>query len=163
MNNNWRNSTLVELNTELAFVIQENDPVAAKNLINYFHERFNDIGLDGCPKNDIGVLCQYMEYVFEKIVVESWNADQALGLKRRRGKYKRAETETRDYELAACMILLVRKGKKWLEAKGETANQFFEDGKGEKAVEAAYSNHKHLFTLFSDEQLEEIIKGALRS
>lgn len=70
MTNNWRDVTLAQLQTELAFVINENDPNAAKNLISYYQQRFAEIGLDGCPHGAIGILCEYIEHVFNKMIVE---------------------------------------------------------------------------------------------
>lgn len=165
MNGNWRDVTLSELNTELAYVIHENDPVAAENLINYFHQRFADIGLDGCPQGAIGVLCEYIEHAFSKMIVDDYTPAQALGLKRPRGKHPRPCTFERDCQIAAYVVLLMRKGKTWLDAKGEAANRYFEDGKGEKAVEAAYAKYKELFHLshFEDDELEAIAEDSLRS
>lgn len=165
MSGNWRNVTLSELNTELAFVIHENDPAAAENLINYFHQRFEDIGLDGCPQGDIGILCEYMQHVFSKMIVDGYKVEQAFGLKRRKGKYPRDIPYERDYEIAAHVVLLIRQGMTWLDAKGEASNRYFEDGKGEKAVEAAYEKYKAIFqgTLFSDDELKAISDGSLRS
>jgi len=165
MKNNWRDVTVGELKTELAFLVETNDPVAAKNLINYYQKRFADIGLDGCPNGAIGILCEYIEHVFNKMIVENYTPEQALGLKRPRGKYHRPDTFERDCAITAYMVLLMRQGYKWLDAKGEAANRYFEDGKGDKAVETAYEKYKSLFQVgnFSDSDLKAIADGSLRS
>ena len=165
MNNNWRDITLVDLNGALGSLIYDNDPIAANNLINYFHERFSDVGLDGCPQSAVGVLCEYMQHVFKKMLVDGYTAEQALGLKRRRGKHERADNTVRNHEITAHMMLSIRKGKKWLDARGDAASYFFDGDRGDKAAEKAYSENKQLFEYarFSDDDLEEIIKGVLRS
>lgn len=165
MSNNWRDVTLGQLETELAFIVQENDPVAANNLINYFHERFSDVGLEGCPKGDVGILCEYMQHVFKKIVVENYRPEQALGLKRRKGKYPRAIEFERDYEIAAYLELLTRQGMLWEKAVGEAANRYFDKDRGDRSVIAAYQKHKEIFKArhLSDEDLKAISDGELRS
>ena len=158
----WRDVTEKELNLELEYLLQ-NDLKAGKFLIDYYHKRFTDIGLEGCPEGSIGVLCKFMQHVFEKMIVDKWKPEQAFGLKRRKGKYPRPDLTDRDYLIAANVILLMRKGQDWSDAIGDTANLFIDDSKGDRAVMKAYSKHKDLIyeCNFSDADLTILINSAL--
>jgi hypothetical protein len=161
----WRDVTDSDLNSALQSFILENDQIASLNLIKYFHQRFEDVGLDGCPQGSIGILCQFMQHVFSKMIVDKCNADQALGLKTQRGKYKRVNNELRNYELTAHVKLLMLEGEPWEKAVGNTANKYFGANHGDKAVADAYATNKKIFEMcnFSKNDLKAIIDGALRS
>ena len=121
--------------------------------------------MDGISQGAAGVLCEYMAHVFSKMIEDMWTADQAFGLKKRRGQYIRPNKSIRDYECAANMLLLMRHGTKYEDAVGDTANLYFKDGQGDRAVKDAYSKNKALFNnvSFTDDDLKEIVCGALRS
>lgn len=144
----WHVATERDLMGALAAAMYGHDPDAARNLIQYFHERFQD----GGPYNN-RVLIQFLTHAFGKIITEGWSADHAFGLKLKRGCYERENTLERDVIAAAYMLLLIRKKRNWLDAKGMVANFLFEDGKGEKAVEAAYAKYRESLSFLSDEQL----------
>lgn len=160
----WRDVTEKQLNWELECLLQ-NDPEAGKFLIDYYHKRFSDIGLEGCPTGSIGVLCKFMQHVFEKMIVDKWKPEQAFGLKGRKGKYPRPDTKDRDYLIAANVILLMRKGQNWEDAIGNTANVFFDDFNGDKAVINAYAKNRYIIyeCNFSDADLTILINSALLS
>ena len=159
---NWREIELNDLKAALESIKLDNDPEAAKNFIEYFHDRFKDIGHDGCPIGPIGILCQYIEHAFEKMIVDNWTPEQALGLKVRRGKYSRPDITERDHLLTASMLLHINDGKGYLEAIGATANEYFGPNNGDKAVEEAYRRHKELFKTcdFSHQDLIDYINHA---
>ena len=58
---------------------------------------------------------------------------------------------------AACVLLLMRKGVRWLDAKGDTANLLFADGSGDKAVETAYTQYRSELKDCPDGDLLEIL------
>lgn len=165
MENNWRDVTVGQLQTELAYLIKSSDPEAAQNLINYFYERFSDIGLDGCPQGDIGILCEYMQHVFSKLIIDNYTPAQALGLKLRKGKYPRDIEFERDYKIAAYVELQIREGVLWKDAVGDAANRYFDKDIGDRSVMAAYQKHKEIFKAphFSNEDLKDISAGLKRS
>ena len=148
----WHDVVNSELNGALAAVKYGHDPVAAKNLIEYFLERFRD----GSHYNE-HILLEFLDHAFGKIIEEGWSADHAFGLKLKRGHYERDCTLERDVMSAAYMILLMRKNWTWLEAKGEAANLLFPESKGEKAVEAAYANYKSEFARLPDKVLLDML------
>lgn len=148
----WRDISEADLNGALAFVLHGHDPDAARNLIEYFHECIHERE----PYNE-GILLELLDHAFGKIVREGWSADHAFGLKLKRGKRQRPDTTERDVIAAAYMILLIRNGWTWLDAKGQAANLLFPDGRGEKAVEAAYALCKEEFEPMSDELLIDML------
>ncbi len=161
----WHDVVNSELNGALAAVKYGHDPVAAKNLIEYFLERFRD----GSHYNE-HILLEFLDHAFGKIIEEGWSADHAFGLKLKRGHHERPDTTERDVIATAYMILLMRKNKNknknknwtWLEVKGEAANLLSQagllpDGKGEKAVEEAYAFYANVFACLPDQALLDML------
>jgi hypothetical protein len=128
------------------------DPVAALNLIEYFHKKISEDGAYHTP-----FLLEYIHHAFGKIVEEGWSADHAFGLKLKRGNYPRTDHTERNVQVAAYVILLRRRKWTLLDAKGEAANLFFPDGKGEKAVESAYAFYRESLEILPDETLTTIL------
>jgi hypothetical protein len=148
----WLDCTREDLDAALASIKNRHDPEAARNIIEYYHERMSN-GFS----YDEGFLHTLMAYVFAGIVEGNKNADQAFGLSLERGKYDREDTTDRDVTATACILLLMRKGADWLEAKGHTANLLFPEGTGDRAVDAAYSQYRHELRHCSDDSLLEIL------
>jgi len=148
----WLDVADADLNSALAAVKYGHDPVAAKNLIEYFHERFKD----GLPYNE-RILIEFLGHAFGKIIEEGSSADHAFGLKLKRGEYERESTLERDVIATAYVILLMRNRWTYLDARGQAANLLFQDGKGDKAVEAAYATYKDYFRSFPNDILEGML------
>lgn len=148
----WLDCTREDLDAALASIKNGHDPEAARNIIEYYHERMSK-GFS----YDEGFLHTLMAYVFAGIVEGNKSADQALGLSLERGKYDREDTTDRDVTATACILLLMRKGADWLEAKGHTANLLFPEGTGDRAVDAAYSQYRDELRHYSDDSLLEIL------
>ncbi|GAB3471622.1 hypothetical protein [Azotobacter salinestris] len=140
-----------ELAAELSFLKTGHDPVAARSIIEYFHERMSN-GLS----YDKNILHDLMAHVFAGIVAGK-SADQAFGLKLVRGGYERPDTIERDVPAAASVMLLMRKKKTWEQAIGETADRFFPDENSERTVERAYAKYREELETCTDEQLRETI------
>lgn len=132
----WQDVTRDDLDAALASIKRGHDQEAAQNIIEYFHERMST-GIS----YDQQFLHELMAFVFAGIA-EGKTADQAFGLKLQRGKYEREDTTERDVTAAACVVFMRRKGVRYLDAKGDTANLLFPDGKGEKAVEEAFREYR---------------------
>ncbi|HMV21143.1 MAG TPA: hypothetical protein PKL28_11205 [Rhodocyclaceae bacterium] len=148
----WCDVKDADLNGALAAVKYGHDPVAAMNLIEYFHERFKG----DFPYNE-RILIEFIGHAFSKIIEDRWGADHAFGLKLTRGKYEREDNYERNVIAAAYVILLMRKKWTYLDARGEAANLLFPDGKGEKAVEAAYAMYSCHFKSLPSGLLEAML------
>lgn len=148
----WSNVTDSDLNGALAAIKYGYDPTAARNLIEYFHGQFES----GDAFNE-KILIEFLSHAFRKIVQDGWSADHAFGLKLKRGHYERPDTFERDLIAAAYVILLLRNNWTWLDAKGEAANLLFPDGKGEKAIEIAYSINCVALGHMSNEELKSML------
>lgn len=148
----WSDVTKADLEDALASIKHGHDPEAARNLIEYFYERLRD----GC-RFDERVLYEYLEYAFGRIVNENKSAAVAFGLKSARGEYLRPDTTERDAIAVAYMVLLMRSGRTWEEAKGDAANLLFPDGTGDKAVESAYRQSKEYFQTLPDQTLLDML------
>lgn len=148
----WRDVSEADLMGALAAVKHGYDPVAARNLVEYFYERFQH----GDPYNE-RVLYEYLAHAFEKIVEDDWSPDHAFGFMLKRGHYEREDTTERDVVAAAYVILLRRRKWKLQDAIGEAANLLFEDGEGDKAVEKAYADYKGVLSYLPDETLKRIL------
>lgn len=96
-------------------------------------------------------------YAFTKVLEEGWKADQAFGLLARPGKRERPDTHDRDLIATAMVILAMRSGITWQEAIGDAANRLFEDGTGDKAVQAAYAKHHQTLGLLPTNTLAAIV------
>lgn len=162
---NWANVERKDLNTAIEYIKVNHDPETVMKIIEYFHERMSN----GEPY-DRDMLHVFMAHVFDRIVngevmkngtVAKLTADQAFGLKLRKGQGNIKDTQDRDLKAAACMVLLMRKGMLWQDAKGQAANLLFPDGEGDKAVERAYEEHCALVECFPDEVLEMLVSTSL--
>ncbi|MFZ5958848.1 hypothetical protein ACOXVJ_15195 [Pseudomonas knackmussii] len=147
----WLDVTREDLDVALASIKRGHDPESARNIIEYFHERMSN-GFS----YDQQFLQELMAYVFAGIA-EGKTADQAFGLKLQRGKYERKDTTERDVAAAACMLLMSRKGVRYLDAKGDTANLLFPDGEGEKAIEHACREYHGELGCYTDVALLECL------
>jgi len=58
---------------------------------------------------------------------------------------------------AAIVVLKMRSGAKWEDAIGDAANSLFDDGVGDKAVQAAYAKHHEALNLLPTNTLAAII------
>jgi hypothetical protein len=154
----WADVTDADLSGALNAVMYSYDPVAAKNLIEYFHERFSQ----AMPYNQ-DVLLAFIKMAFRRIVEDELRIDIAFGLAQQRGKYQREDTTERDVMASAFIILRMRQGAKWNDAVGEAANLLMPDGKGDRALQTAYEKYRDCLSLFSDEALKEMLPEALRS
>lgn len=163
----WAQVERRDLNTAIEYIKVNHDPATVWKIIEYFHERMSS----GEPY-DQDMLHVFMAHVFERMVNgeivgegkqanKKLTADQAFGLKLRKGQGNIKDTLNRDLKAAACMILQMRKGMRWLGAKGYAANLLFPDGEGEKAVERAYEEHRALMECYPDEVLELLATPSL--
>lgn len=148
----WGDITRSDLDAALVTIQNRHEPDTARSIIEYFHERMSR-GFS----YDEEFLHTLMAYVFAGIVEGNKSADQAFGLKLGRGKYDREDTTERDVTATACILLLMRKGARWLDAKGDTANLLFPDGTGEKAVEEAYTQYRFELQHCPDDILLEML------
>lgn len=148
----WSGVTRQDLEGALAVVMHGHDPVAAQSLIEYFHDQNLD---PAGPDSDI--LLAFVRHAFRRIVEDKKSADVAFGLSQGRGEYERPFNADRDVIAAAYVVLLMREGWTWLDAKGEAANLLFPDGRGGKAVEHAYENYKHALHGVPDQLLREML------
>ncbi|MBC9070604.1 hypothetical protein IAI53_01355 [Thauera sp. CAU 1555] len=124
-------------------------PDAARNLIEYFHERFSN----EMPYNQ-EVLLAFVKMAFQRIVDDGWSADQAFGLERRRGHHPRPDTTERDVMAAVLVILHLRKNWKWLEALEAVTGLLFEDeNRGTSIVRDAYAKYRDVLESLPDEAL----------
>ena len=153
----WRDASDGDLLAALAKVKYGHNPEAARSLIEYFHERFRDS--DGYSEK---ILLELVYHAFEKIIKDGWTADQAFGLKLRRGHYEREDTTIRDVELAAYVIRRTRDGANWITAIGDAANLISDSG-GESIVKTAYSKYRATLEIMSDEWLDGYLPAELRS
>ena len=140
-----------DIHGALAAVKHGHDPVAAKNLIEYFYERIHE----GKGFNE-RVLLAFLDHAFGRIVNEGWDPNHAFGFKLKRGKHTREDTTERNIVAAAYVVLLMRRNWLWKDAKGEAANLLFPDGRGDKAVEKAYGQYRALECL-PDEYLAGLL------
>lgn len=148
----WDDVSDADLRGALAGVKYGYDPTAARNLIEYFHERMRDHR----PLNE-RILREYIEYAFARIVRDGKSTDVAFGLKLVRGKYRRKDTTERDVRAASYITLAMRKNVKWQVAVGDAANLLFPDGKGGKAVEKAYESYRDIFRNLPDKYLKAML------
>ena len=130
----WAAVTDADLMGALNAVMHSYDPVAAENLIEYFHERFSN----EMPYNQ-DVLLAFVKMAFRRIVDDELRIDIAFGLAQQKGKHRRDDTTERDVMAAAFVILRMRRGAKWSDAVGEAANLLMPDGTGDRALQMAYA------------------------
>ncbi|MCQ4285940.1 hypothetical protein NA647_00620 [Pseudomonas stutzeri] len=113
----WDNVTSDQLLTTIDILKHHFDPALSRKVIELFHERMQDD-----EHVDPDALYALMKHVFA-LIMEGKNADQAFGLTRTRGGYKREDTYERDLHAAAIVVLNLRKGSKWLDAVADAAVQ----------------------------------------
>lgn len=156
---NYLGITIKDVKGALGNVKHGFDYLAARNLIHYFHYRLKD----GCLFDNVQLrpteraFVDYVEYAFARMVEQKKSPEVAFGLAPGRGEHQRESTVERDVVAAAYVTLLMRNNWKWEDAKGEAANFLFHDGKGEKAVEKAYADHKEVFAWMPNESLMDLL------
>ncbi|MBL8453522.1 MAG: hypothetical protein JNK97_12315 [Zoogloea sp.] len=148
----WADVKKGDLNAALSAVKNDRDPEAANNLIGYFHERMKA----GEPY-DVDALHELMAHVFSEMVEKKRTADQALGLALVRGKYRRTDNFERNISGAAYIVLLTRNGWRYQDAVGEAANLLFDKDKGDKAMQAAYTEYREALNWLPSEKLSEML------
>ncbi|MDO5654327.1 MAG: hypothetical protein Q4G39_09530, partial [Brachymonas sp.] len=122
--------------------------------------RVEAAGKDGGAFNR-QLLFRYIRLVLGRLAVKegdsatSWKPAQALGLEPRQGERGHENTEQRDIEIAAYVVLARRRTKKpsLEEALGEAANRFCDADGGDRIVERAYRKYQALFECFPDDSL----------
>lgn len=148
----WRDVSDADLNGALAAVMYAHDPVAAKNLIEYFYERIHH----GEGYNE-RILHELLNHAFGKVIEENWTLDRAFGFGRGKGQRDRPDHFFRDVQAAAYVVLLRRAKWNLADAIGEAANLFISDSSGDKAVEAAYSKYKVALAHQTDSYLKSML------
>lgn len=157
----WDDVTPEELLAYIEYLKHHFDPEIARNVIELFHERMQDD-----EHIDHDVLCYLMKHVFAQIM-EGRSADQAFGLKPKRGDDKRKDTFDRDMAIATSFALKVRgiddnkkkttsdkaKGGHWEGAIIDTAEKF---EVSESTVQRAYERFREALDLLDDDTLMEI-------
>lgn len=154
----WADVTDSDLLGALNAVMYSHDPVAAKSLIEYFHERFSN----EMPYNQ-DVLLAFIKMAFRRIVDDKLRIDIAFGLAQQKGKHRRDDTTERDVMATAFVILRMRRGVKWSDAGGEAANLLMPDGTGDRAIQEAYSKYRDGLSILPDEVLVGLLPEELRS
>lgn len=96
-------------------------------------------------------------HAFGKILEDGYTADQAFGLKLKKGMYERQDHFLRDIQAVATVVFIMRTQQKTRTfAIGETANLIFPDGTGDKAIEEACAKYFAAINIMSTEVLESI-------
>lgn len=156
----WDHTTRVDLLTAIACLKDGHRPEAARNLIEYFHERMQDD--DGY---DTEVLHLWMKHVFA-LIIEGKTADQAFGLKGIKGQYNRPDTFSRDMCAAASVVSRRRQkdddskeeAVSWESAVTDTALKM---QLSSRTVERAHEAYRDGLEYLADEGLEQITKEYL--
>jgi hypothetical protein len=135
----------------------EFNPTAAKNLIRYFHYRFQDGNFFDNKKlhPEERAFLNYIDHALS-LIVKNKSADVAFGLTLGRGKYQREDTLGRDMQLAAYVVLLMREGENWESAIVKSAERFYAKG-GDRVAEEAYGKFGNAFKPLSDNDLKAIL------
>jgi hypothetical protein len=144
----WDAVTPGELITIIEYLKHNFDLELSHKVIELFHERMQDD-----EHIDHDVLCYLMKHVFAQIMTGK-SADQAFGLKPKRGDSKRKDTFDRDIAIAAAFIRNKRKEDTgWEDARFDTAESF---GVSESTVQRAYDKFSEGLELVPDDLLKEI-------
>lgn len=148
--------TDAELWANLATIQHGFDPEVTRRMVEYFFQRLDE-GIDFNER----ILHQWLHHAFG-LIRKGHSAKAAFGFTRQRKRPAALNTE-RDMAMAASVILCMKNAPqeitdRWEYAVGETANRFFEDGKGDKAVKAAHSKYRDAFSIFSDNELRQILE-----
>lgn len=149
----YSNVTDAELNGALAAVIHGHDEVAARSLVEYFHERIHQ----GEAFNE-RVLLEYLDHAFGRIVAGK-SADVAFGFKRGQGEREREDTTHRDVVAAAYFLLQRRSGQSWEGSIQDAAEKFWPTGKGGSAAKTAVATYVVALQLLPDQVLREMVEG----
>lgn len=149
----WADVTRDDLNAALASLKTGHDPEAARNLIEYFHERMSN-GF----QYDESILRDLVAHAFAGIIAGK-TADQAFGLKLERGKYERVDKSDREAWAAAYVVLLRRKGSILANAISDASTLLFTEG-GDKIVERAYEEYRSELEEYSDTCLFDMVTDA---
>ncbi len=137
------------------------DPDVALRVARYFFQRLED----DLNFNERA----FSRYIWHALglIVAGHSANAAFGFSRKR-KRPVAHDIDRQMALAASVILCMKNAPesvtgRWEHAIGETANLFFKDGTGDRAIAAAYARYKKVFSHFNftDDELQEIVDAAM--
>lgn len=143
----WDNVTRDDLLTAVECIKHQFAPDAARNLIEYFHERMED-----GDYYDVEVLHLLIKHAFA-LIISGKSADQAFGLKAIKGEHNRPDTFSRDVRAAALVVRQRRKGANWEDAVTDAAEHM---GVSDRIVERAYKAYREGVECLPDEQLELI-------
>jgi len=144
----WDKVTPEGLYTIIQYLKTNFDAELSHKVIELFHERMRD-DIDFDP----ALLHSLMKHVFAQIMAGK-SADQAFGLKPKRGDGKRKDTFDRDIAIAAAFIRNKRKEDTgWEDARFDTAESF---GVSESTVQRAYDKFSEGLELVPDDLLKEI-------
>lgn len=109
----WDDVTEKDVWGALSVLKHCHNPKAARSLVEFFYERFDDG--DGNLKDAVtdamldAMLHTYVHLVLKRIVADGWTPEQAMGFKRRKGRLKE-NNQGRDIEIAAYVALALRDG-----------------------------------------------------
>ena len=143
----WDNVTPEGLLNIIEYLKHNFDADLSRKVIELFHERMQDD-----EHVDSGALYSLMKHAFAQII-EGNSADQALGLKRKKGEYERKDTYERDIQATAIVVLDIRKGSRWLDAVAD-ASVYLDIS--ESTVKRACSEFREGFDLLPDDVLIQI-------
>ncbi|MEH6687772.1 MAG: hypothetical protein V7693_10935 [Halopseudomonas sabulinigri] len=113
----WDAVTHGELVANIEYLKHNFDPILSRKVIELFHERMRDD-----EHVDYDALFVLMKHVFAQIM-DSKSADQAFGLKRKKGDVRRKDTEARDMRAAAIVIFYLEKKASWEDAIAEAVER----------------------------------------
>lgn len=156
--------TTAEVRVLLVRAKSGNDADAAQKLIAHFRDAIIDGG-----DFDRRLLDDYLLHAFGKILNDLKDeklakrpiADQAFGIKSKKGQYERIDNTVRNIQIAAFVkYLMLYRGNNWEDAIGAAANHFGDGDGGDGMVKNAYAEYKN--TLPEDEwQLKSMLPEEL--
>ena len=141
-----------ELLSALAAAKTGNDPESARALMTEMLRQLQAGNRSITPYVENWVI-----HAFTKIIEEGYLADQAFGLKARKGMHARPNTQDRDIIATAIVILAIRAGNTWEYAIDDAAYKLFNDGTGDAAVKVAYSKYRDSICHLCNEELAALI------
>lgn len=143
----WDDVTSEQLFNIIEYLKSDFDRELSFKVIELFNERMrDDVHVDS------EILYSFMKYVFARIVAGQ-TADQAFGLKARKGKYRRPDTTSRDVPAVAMVVLQTRKDVTWEGAVSDAAEHL---AIGDRTVERACTNYREGLEYLSEEILEQL-------
>lgn len=133
------------------------DPVAARNLIHYFHYMLqNDLLFSRVTLSPVErAFVEYVSLAFARIAEDGKSTDVAFGLKPGRGKHPREDTDDRDFLIAAYIVRQTRDGV--TTTKAATINAAILLSIGHTTANDAYSKYRDAVALMPNEQLDSLL------